>query len=77
MAAVWCRMLAVVLLMCVCLWGSSEAVGGAKSRPRPQIRPPKKPKTNPIDETPPAQNIDIKQVRILEEEAEYSQYRAP
>ncbi|KAK2859367.1 hypothetical protein Q5P01_003987 [Channa striata] len=60
MVGVWRCMLAVVLLMC--LWGSSEAVGGAKSRPRPQRRPPKKPKINPIDVTPPAQNIDIQQM---------------
>ncbi|XP_018557494.1 complement component C8 gamma chain [Lates calcarifer] len=62
MAGVWQRMLAMMLLMCVCLWGSSEAVGGAKSRPRPQRRPPKKPKVEPIDVTPPAQNIDIQRM---------------
>ncbi|GAA6228346.1 complement component C8 gamma chain [Lates japonicus] len=62
MAGVWRCMLAMMLLMCVCLWGSSEAVGGAKSRPRPQRRPPKKPKVEPIDETPPAQNIDIQRM---------------
>ncbi|XP_026148032.1 complement component C8 gamma chain isoform X2 [Mastacembelus armatus] len=39
-----------------------EAVGEAKSRPRPQRRPPKKPKVDPIDVTPPAQNIDINQM---------------
>lgn len=63
MAGVWRCMLAVVVLMCVCLWGSTEAVGGAKSRPRPQKRPPKKPKVDPIDLTPAAQNIDIQQVK--------------
>ncbi|XP_039983510.1 complement component C8 gamma chain isoform X2 [Xiphias gladius] len=62
MAGVWRCMLAVMVLMCVCLWGSSEAVGGAKSRPRPQRRRPKKPKVNPIDVTPPAQNIDMQQM---------------
>ncbi|XP_038582345.1 complement component C8 gamma chain isoform X1 [Micropterus salmoides] len=62
MAGVWHCMLAVVALMCVCLWGSTEAVGGAKSRPRPQRRPPKKPKVNPVDVTPPAQNIDIQRM---------------
>lgn len=48
--------------MCVCLWGTTEAVGGARSRPRPQRRPPKKPKVDPIEETPPAQNIDIQRM---------------
>ncbi|KAF1372914.1 hypothetical protein PFLUV_G00254850 [Perca fluviatilis] len=62
MAGVWHCMLAVAVLMCVCLWGSTEAVGGAKSRPRPQKRPPKKPKVDPIDLTPAAQNIDIQQM---------------
>ncbi|XP_041817706.1 complement component C8 gamma chain [Chelmon rostratus] len=62
MAAVWRCMLAVVAVMCVCLWGSTEAVGGAKSRPRPQRRPPRKPKVEPIDATPPAQNIDIQRM---------------
>lgn len=56
-------MLAVVALMCVSLWGSTEAVGGARSRPRAQRRPPKKPKVDPIDVTPPALNIDIQRVR--------------
>ena len=49
--------------MCVCLWGSTEAVGGAVSRPRPQRRPPKKTKVDPIDVIPSAQNIDIQRVR--------------
>nr|XP_020465308.1 complement component C8 gamma chain [Monopterus albus] len=62
MAGVWRCMLAVAVLMCVCLRGSSEAVGGAKSRPRPQRRPPKKPKVDPIDVGPPPQNIDIEQM---------------
>ncbi|XP_026220155.1 complement component C8 gamma chain [Anabas testudineus] len=62
MAGVWRCMLAVVFLMCVCLWGSSEAVGGAKSRPRPQRRPPKKPKVNPVDVPSAAQNIDLQQM---------------
>ncbi|KAK9527862.1 hypothetical protein VZT92_014387 [Zoarces viviparus] len=62
MAGVWRCMLPVVVLMCVCLWGSTEAVGGARSRPRPQRPPPKKPKVDPIDLTPPAQNIDIQQM---------------
>lgn len=64
MAGVWrYTLVVVVVLMCVCLWGSSEAVGGAKSRPRPQRRPPKEPKVDPIDVTPPAQNINMQQVR--------------
>ncbi|KAM9712883.1 complement component C8 gamma chain [Menidia menidia] len=54
-------MLAVVVLVCVCLLGPAEALGGAKSRPRPQRRP-KKPKTEPVDKTPPAQNINIDQM---------------
>ncbi|KAF3703494.1 Complement component C8 gamma chain Precursor [Channa argus] len=62
MAGMWRCMPAVVLLMYLCLWGSSEAVGGAKSRPRPQRRPPKKPKIEPIDVTPKSQNIDIQQM---------------
>ncbi|XP_017283940.1 complement component C8 gamma chain [Kryptolebias marmoratus] len=57
----WC-VLAAVLLLSVCLWVPSEAVGGAKSRPKPQRRPPKKPKVNPVDSTPPAQNTDIQQM---------------
>ncbi|XP_029482348.1 complement component C8 gamma chain isoform X2 [Oncorhynchus nerka] len=52
----------MLMVVCVCLWGSAEVIGGAKSRPRPQRRPPKKPKVNPIDDTPPAQNIDIQQM---------------
>ncbi|XP_073344815.1 complement component C8 gamma chain [Pagrus major] len=62
MAGVWRFMLAVVVLMCVCLWASTEAVGGAVSRPRPQRRPPKKTKVDPIDVTPSAQNIDIQRM---------------
>ncbi|KAF7668130.1 hypothetical protein LDENG_00031110 [Lucifuga dentata] len=62
MAGVWRCIWVVVVLMCVCLWGFTEAVGGAKSRPRPQRRPRKKPKFDPIDVTPPAQNIDIQQM---------------
>lgn len=62
MAGVWRCMLAVVALMCVCLWDSTEAVGGAVSRPRPQRRPRKKPKVEPIDVTPAAQNVDIQQM---------------
>lgn len=49
--------------MFVCLWATTEAVGGAKSRPRPKRRPRKKPKVDPIDLTPPQKNIDIQQVR--------------
>ncbi|KAM8823776.1 complement component C8 gamma chain [Spinachia spinachia] len=52
----------LVVFMCVCLWGSTKAVGEAKSRPRPQRRPSKKPKVDPIELTPPAQNIDIQQM---------------
>ncbi|XP_069561621.1 complement component C8 gamma chain [Brachyistius frenatus] len=62
MAGAWRCTLVVVTLMCVCLWGSTEAVGGARSRPRPQRRHPKKPKVNPIDVTPTAQNINIQQM---------------
>ncbi|XP_074478231.1 complement component C8 gamma chain [Sebastes fasciatus] len=62
MAGVRRCMLAVAVLMCLCLWGSTEAAGGARSRPRPQRRPPKKPKVEPIDLTPAAQNIDIQQM---------------
>ncbi|KAM8732074.1 complement component C8 gamma chain [Acanthopagrus schlegelii] len=62
MAGVWRFMLAAVALMCVCLWGSTEAVGGAVSRPRPQRRPPKKTKVDPIDVIPSAQNIDIQRM---------------
>ncbi|XP_070302758.1 complement component C8 gamma chain [Salvelinus sp. IW2-2015] len=61
MTGVW-QCVTMLMVVCVCLWGSAEAIGGAKSRPRPQRRPIKKPKVNPIDDTPPAQNIDIQQV---------------
>ncbi|KAJ8010801.1 hypothetical protein DPEC_G00078910 [Dallia pectoralis] len=61
MIGVW-RCVTMVTLVCVCLWEAAEAVGGAKSRPRPQRRPPKPPKVNPIDETPPSQNINIEQM---------------
>ncbi|NP_001117880.1 complement component C8 gamma chain precursor [Oncorhynchus mykiss] len=61
MTGVW-QCVTMLMVVCVCLWGSAEAIGGAKSRPRPQRRPPKKPKVNPIDDTPPAQNIDIQQM---------------
>ncbi|XP_015242080.1 PREDICTED: complement component C8 gamma chain-like [Cyprinodon variegatus] len=58
-----CRcMMVLVVLVCLCLLVPSEAVGGAKSRPKPQRRPPKTPKVNPTDATPPAQNIDIHQM---------------
>lgn len=63
MAGLWRCILVVVMLMCVYLWDSAEAVGGAKSRPRPQRRPPKKPKITPIDLTQPKQDIDIERVR--------------
>uniref|UniRef100_A0A3Q4G662 Complement component 8, gamma polypeptide n=1 Tax=Neolamprologus brichardi TaxID=32507 RepID=A0A3Q4G662_NEOBR len=62
MAGLWRCILAVVMLMCVYLWDSAEAVGGAKSRPRPQRRPPKKPKITPIDLTQPEQDIDIERM---------------
>ncbi|XP_019942998.1 complement component C8 gamma chain [Paralichthys olivaceus] len=62
MAGVWRCMLATMIVLCVCLWGSSEAVGGAKSRPRPQRRPPKKPKVDSVDVIPPAENIDIERM---------------
>ncbi|KAM4533315.1 LOW QUALITY PROTEIN: complement component C8 gamma chain [Odontesthes bonariensis] len=54
-------MLTAVVLMCVCLLGPADALGGAKSRPRPQRRP-KKPKVEPVDKTPPAQDVDIGQM---------------
>lgn len=55
-------MLAVLVLLS--LWASTEAVGAARSRPRPQRRRPKKPKVDLADVTPPpAQNIDIERVR--------------
>lgn len=59
--------------MCVSLWDSTEAVGGAKSRPRPQRRP-KKPKLDPIVVTPPAQNIDIQRVRKRRKRQSYRSY---
>ncbi|XP_071390018.1 complement component C8 gamma chain [Centroberyx affinis] len=62
MAGVWRYAMAVVVLMCVCVWGTTEAVGGARSRPRPQRRPRRKPTVSPIDQTPPAQNVDIQQM---------------
>ncbi|KAE8279970.1 Complement component C8 gamma chain Precursor [Larimichthys crocea] len=62
MAAVWRCMLALVVLMCLCSWGSTQVIGGAQSRPRPQRRPRKKPKVEPIDVIPPAQNIDIERM---------------
>ena len=55
-------MLAAAVLMCVCLWDSTEAVGGAVSRPRPQRPRRPKPKVDPIDLAPAAQNVDIQQV---------------
>lgn len=65
MAGTWRWMVAVLVLMFVCLWSTTEAVGGAVSRPRPQRRPRKKPKVEPIDVTPPAVNIDMDRVRYL------------
>ncbi|XP_070784557.1 complement component C8 gamma chain [Enoplosus armatus] len=61
MAGAWHCMLAVVLMYYVCLCGSSEAVGGARSRRRLERRS-KKPKVNFIDVIPPAQNIDIQRM---------------
>lgn len=63
MAGVWRYMLAAVVLISASMLDPAEAVGGAKSRPRPQRRPPKKPKVEPTDATPPAQNIDMQRVR--------------
>ncbi|KAM4606407.1 complement component C8 gamma chain [Polymixia lowei] len=60
MAGPW-RCVLVAVAVFVCLWGSTEAVGGARSRPRPQRRP-RKPKVNPVEQTPPAQNVDIQQM---------------
>ncbi|KAI4806640.1 hypothetical protein KUCAC02_017457 [Chaenocephalus aceratus] len=51
MAGVW-RCVAAAVLMCVCLWDSTEAVGGAVSRPRPQRTRHKKPKVELIDLAP-------------------------
>ncbi|XP_034038225.1 complement component C8 gamma chain [Thalassophryne amazonica] len=62
MAAVWRRVVLLAVLTCVCLWGSTEGIGGAKSRPRPQRRPRKKPKIEPVDQIVPAQNIDLQQM---------------
>lgn len=62
MARVWRCILAVVVLICVSLLDSTEAVGGAKSRPRPQRRP-KKPKVAPIDAIQSVQSINMMQVR--------------
>lgn len=63
MAAAWCRLLPVAVLL-MSLLGSAVAPGGAVSRPRPQRPRPKKPKVEPIDTTPPAADIDIQQVGI-------------
>lgn len=63
MAGVWRYMLAAVALTCTSMLDSAEAVGGAKSRPRLQERPPKKPKVEPTEATPLAQNIDMQRVR--------------
>uniref|UniRef100_A0A672GT86 Complement component 8, gamma polypeptide n=1 Tax=Salarias fasciatus TaxID=181472 RepID=A0A672GT86_SALFA len=60
MAGAWRCTLAVVVLVCV--WSYTEAVGGAVSRPRPQRRPPKKPKVEPIDVAQPASNVDIQRM---------------
>ncbi|XP_061820739.1 complement component C8 gamma chain [Nerophis lumbriciformis] len=62
MAGVWKCSLTLAVLMFICLWGASEAVGGAKSRPRPKRRPRKKTKVDPVDLTPPQKNIDIQQM---------------
>ncbi|XP_061878006.1 complement component C8 gamma chain [Entelurus aequoreus] len=61
MAGVWKCSLALAVLI-ICLWGASEAVGGAKSRPRPKRRPRKKTKVDPVDLTPPQKNIDVQQM---------------
>uniref|UniRef100_A0AAY5L8W3 Lipocalin/cytosolic fatty-acid binding domain-containing protein n=1 Tax=Esox lucius TaxID=8010 RepID=A0AAY5L8W3_ESOLU len=58
MVGLW-RWVTVVTVACVCLWGAAEAVGGAKSRPRPQRRPQKKPKVNPVEEILPPGDINI------------------
>lgn len=66
MAGVWRYLLAAVILICASMLDPAEAVGGAKSRPRPQKRPPKKPKVEPTDSTPPAQNVDMQRVRRMQ-----------
>ncbi|XP_041824985.1 complement component C8 gamma chain [Melanotaenia boesemani] len=55
-------MLSVAVLICVCVVSPTEAVGGAKSRPKPQRKPKEKAKVEPVDKTPPGQNIDINQM---------------
>lgn len=70
-------MLAVVLLMVVSMWDPAEAVGGARSRPRPQRRPPKKPKVEPTDATPLAQNIDMEQVRTWRSCRSHTEQKVP
>ncbi|KAM9826952.1 complement component C8 gamma chain [Neosynchiropus ocellatus] len=62
MARIRAFVLNAAILSALCLWGVTEAVGGAVSRPRPQRRPSKKPKVDPIDLTPPPQNINIQQM---------------
>lgn len=57
-------MIAMVALMGLCLWGYTEAIGGARSRPRPQRPPRKKPKVSPTkDLPPPAMVVDFNRVR--------------
>lgn len=77
MAGVWHYMLAAVVLMCVSMWDPTEAVGGARSRPRPQRRPPKKPKVEPTDVTPLAQNIDMEQVKMWRRCRSHTEHRVP
>lgn len=64
MAGVWRYMLAAVVLIYASMLDPAEAVGGAKSRPRPQRRPPKKPKVEPTDANLSAQNVDMQRVRM-------------
>ncbi|XP_029005306.1 complement component C8 gamma chain [Betta splendens] len=62
MAAVRRCIAAGVFLACMLVGGSGQAIGGAKSRPRPQRPTPKEPKVTPIDVTQPAANIDIQKM---------------
>ncbi|CAF97962.1 unnamed protein product [Tetraodon nigroviridis] len=62
MAEVWRSVFVAALLICASMLDPAEAVGGAKSRPRPQRRPPKKPKVEPTDAPPLAQNVDLQRM---------------
>ncbi|CAL8292933.1 unnamed protein product [Lota lota] len=59
MTGLWHRMTLVVVLMCVCLWGTADAVGAAKSRERIVRKPKPDPTPSVAERIPDARPLDL------------------